>query len=100
MKIKKGYSIIPKNEGYQVLFNDSTLQQPLIITRIGAFLWSLLEDNDLTTAQLLDAVLKEFEISTVLALGEIDTFIKTLKQNHIFEQYKTPSALRKEFFVS
>ena len=30
-------------------------------------------------------LLKEFEISTVLALGEIDTFIKILKENEIFE---------------
>lgn len=85
MKIKIGYSIIPKNEGFIVCFNGKPLKKPILLNNISAYLWNLLEKEDLTTAQMLDSTLKAFDISTVLALGEIDTFIKLVKENGIVE---------------
>ena len=34
----------------------------------------------------LDALLENFEISTVLALGDIDVFLRTMKENGIIEE--------------
>lgn len=85
MKIKNGYSITSQNDGYTVCFDGIPLKKPVFLNKTAAFLWGLLEKEDLTTSQLLDAVLKEFEISTVLALGEIDTFLKIIKENGIIE---------------
>jgi hypothetical protein len=83
MKIKDGYSIIPQNDGYIVCYNNTPLEKTIFLSEIPAFLWKLLEEKDLTTAQMLDAVLNAYEISTVLGLGEIDTFIKLIKENGI-----------------
>jgi hypothetical protein len=85
MKIKNEYSIISQNDGYLVCLNGTPLEKTLFLNKTAAFLWGLLEKEDLLTSQLLDAVLKEFEISTVLALGEIDTFLKIIKENGIIE---------------
>lgn len=85
MKIKNGYSLISKNGGFIVCLNGKPLEKTIVLTKIGAFLWGVLEKENLNTSQLLDLVLTNFEISTVLALGEIDTFIKQIKENNIFE---------------
>lgn len=85
MKIKNGYSLISKNGGFFICLNDKPLEKTIVLTKIGAFLWGVLEKENLSTSQLLDLVLTNFEISTVLALGEIDTFIKQIKENNIFE---------------
>ena len=85
MKIKNGYSLISKNGGFTICLNDKPLEKTIVLTKIGAFLWGVLEKENLNTSQLLDLVLTNFEISTVLALGEIDTFIKQIKENNIFE---------------
>lgn len=47
---------------------------------IKMFLWELTKSREITKQDMLVEVLKKFEISTVLALGEIDTFIKKLKE--------------------
>lgn len=85
MKIKNSYSLISKNGGFIICLNDKPLEKTIVLTKIGAFLWGVLEKENLNTSQLLDLVLTNFEISTVLALGEIDTFIKQIKENNIFE---------------
>ena len=44
------------------------------------FLWKLSKSREVTKAQMLDETLSSFDISTVLALGEIDYFIKKMKE--------------------
>ncbi len=85
MKLKNGYKLIPHNEEFLVCFKDEKPLQTLRLSKIGAFLWDKVSEKDISSAQLLDLLLDEFEISTVLALGEIDTFIKSMKENEIFE---------------
>ena len=45
----------------------------------------MLSEKDVTKAEMLDGLLKNFNISTVLALGDIDIFIRTMKENGIIE---------------
>lgn len=47
---------------------------------IKMFLWKLSQSREVTKAQMLDETLSSFDISTVLALGEIDYFIKKMKE--------------------
>lgn len=47
---------------------------------IKMFLWQLAKEKNVTKTEMLDAALNKFEISTVLALGEIDNFIRKLKE--------------------
>lgn len=55
---------------------------------IKMFLWELSQKSEVTKQQMLDDVLKKFEISTVLALGEIDHFIKKIKEYGIIGNEK------------
>lgn len=86
MKIKNGFSLLKINGGAAICFNDTPLEQPVTINKIGVFLWEVLKNDDISSNELLNLLLEKFEISTVLALGEIDTFIKTMKINGIFEE--------------
>ena len=85
MKLKCGYKLIEQNDEFSVYTPTGTLLTSLHLSKIGAFLWSKMSEKDISSTDMLDLLLNEFEISTVLALGEIDTFIKTMKENEIFE---------------
>ena len=81
MKLKNGYSIVKENDIYLI----KPLEKTVMLSEIGALLWNETSKADLNNNDLLNLLLDNFEISTVLALGEIDTFIKICKENGLFE---------------
>lgn len=81
MKLKNGY-FLEKNAD---LFVIKPIEKHVELTEIGAFLWNQLSQTELNNNQLLNLLLEKYEISTVLALGEIDAFIKCMKENGILE---------------
>ena len=89
MKIKKGFSIKEEN-GVLIIACDKNIirnfNANIELTDTSAFLWNLLESGEKTKEQMLNALLKEFDISAVLALNNIDVFIRTLKENGIIEE--------------
>lgn len=89
MKIKEGFSLKLQN-GDTYVICDKALNKDFTaniqLTDTSAFLWKLLENGEKTKEQMLNALLQEFDISTVLALSNIDVFIKTLKENGIIEE--------------
>ncbi len=80
MKIKNEYEI--KNaSGKSFVVNSLTQSQvEIIFNEISLFLWELLKAKHLTKTEMLELVLNRFDISTVLALGEIDTFVRTIRE--------------------
>ncbi len=46
----------------------------------------MLENGNPTKSEMLNALLDNFEISTVLALGDIDVFLRTMRENGIIEE--------------
>ncbi len=86
MKLKNGYKLVKTGENTSIHFGETPLKKPVFLDKIGVFLWEQLENQDLSSNALLEVLLQNFEISTVLALGEIDTFIKSMKENGIFEE--------------
>lgn len=85
MKIKCGYTLTNNGDTYTLCQNSKAIKR-LHISHIGAFLMEKTADANLTNAQMLELLLDNFEISTVLALGEIDTFIKLMKENGLVEE--------------
>lgn len=86
MKIKSGYEV--KNISGQdvVVYNDKPLSNEIILNENSLFLWNLTKQNHVTKSEMLTALLEEFDISTVLALGNIDTFVRTLKEYGVLEE--------------
>ena len=88
MKIKSGYEV--KNISGQdvVVYNDKPLSSEIILNENSLFLWNLTKQNHVTKSEMLTALLDEFDISTVLALGNIDVFVRTLKEYGVLEEWK------------
>lgn len=89
MKIKQEFSLKNKN-GQSIIVCDKNINRnfnsAIMLTDTSAYLWNLLKTNNTTKEEMLTGLLENFDISTVLALNNIDIFIKTLKENGILEE--------------
>ena len=81
MKIKSGYDILQTDGQYVV--QGPNIKAEITLDEISLFLWNKLKDKEFSKNEVLDLLLEKFEISTVLALGEIDKFVRILKENGI-----------------
>lgn len=86
MRIKNGFIIENTGEHYSVKSVSGNIQSGIFLSDIDLFLWRMLEKGDASKTDMLDALLEEFDISTVLALGNIDTFLKIMKEHGIIEE--------------
>lgn len=88
MKIKSGFELV-KRSGQNIVVSkngtDSKLDNYIVLNDTAVFLWNLLKEKDVTKTEMLNAVIENFDISTVLALGDIDVFVRTMKENGIIE---------------
>lgn len=88
MRLKKGYKLQNIQGNYVVVregvSNDSL--NSITLNDTAVFLWNLLRERDVTKTQMLEALINSFDISTVLALGDIDVFVRTMKENDIIEE--------------
>ena len=88
MKIKSGFELV-KRSGQNIVVSkngtDSKLDNYIVLNDTAVFLWNLLKEKDVTKTEMLGALIDNFEISTVLALGDIDVFVRTMKENGIIE---------------
>lgn len=87
LKIKEGYSLL-EIDGYMTVCDqeNNPFNNIVLFDEISVFIWNIIKEKQIYKSALLDAVLNSFEISTVLALGEIDKFVRTLKENGILEE--------------
>ena len=89
MRIKDGFKLVNLqgqntvvlNNGKSVSFNNT-----IVLTDTAAFLWKMLENGNPTKKEMLNALLLNFDISTVLALSDIDIFLRTMRENGILEE--------------
>lgn len=86
MKISEGYllrTVAGKNivvsVGADVNFNGM-----LTLNDTGVFFWKLLQ-RETTKEEMLEAVLKEYDVSSQEASKDIDDFIQKLSANKILE---------------
>lgn len=84
MKIKPDFSLKNDGERYFAVSADRKIQIQLPNER-AVFLWDHLSHNDCNKEQLLHALLDNCDISTVLALNDIDMFLRAMKENGIIE---------------
>ena len=89
MKIKQGFSLKTENGQTVVICNKNInrdFNSTILLTDTSVYLWNLLQNGTPTKEQMLNGLLDNFDISTVLALNDIDVFIRTLKENGILEE--------------
>ena len=84
MKIKDGFELINRGEQMGITSKEKP-DMFIAVSEIAAFLWSLLKEKPITKAQMLEEALNKFDISTVLALGEIDLLLRMMRENEIIE---------------
>ena len=88
MRIKNGYELINRAGQNIVVSKEKSVDSPentIFLTDTAVFLWNLLKEKDVTKTDMLNALIENFDISTVLALGDIDVFVRTMKENGIIE---------------
>lgn len=88
MKIKKGFELVELSGQRVVVVKHGEAarqENTIVLNETAAFLWNLLKEKDVTKTEMLNAVMENFDISTVLALGDIDVFVRTMKENGIVE---------------
>jgi hypothetical protein len=84
LRIKSGFDVV-NIDGHYVIKGEQKINQTIILDEISLFLWNNLNNKDFSKNEMLDLLLNKFEISTVLALGEIDKFVRILKESGIIE---------------
>ena len=88
MKIKDGFVLEKVGGAYLAVAVGSRTKDFNGLVRMngtGAFLWELLSKNEMTKEELLSKVLAEYEVGEEQAMGDIDAFEKTLRDNGILE---------------
>lgn len=85
MRIKDGFSLKNFEGQYTVVSDNGELENTIVLTDTALFLWNLLKEKNASKTEMLNALLSNFDISTVLALGNIDVFLRTMKENGIIE---------------
>lgn len=89
MKIKQGFSL-KKEDGQNVIICDKSIHpdfnSTIFLTDTAVYIWETVQSGNASKEQILHGLLDKFDISTVLALNDIDIFIRTLKENGILEE--------------
>lgn len=85
MRIKDGFSLKNFEGQHTVVSDNGELENTIVLTDTALFLWNLLKEKNVSKTEMLNALLSNFDISTVLALGNIDVFLRTMKENGIIE---------------
>ena len=89
MKLKDNYELSRRERQWVVTLNGKTTGitfDAMAFEDTTEVLWDLLKERNVSKADMLDALINRFDISTVLALGNIDVFVRTLKENGIIEE--------------
>ncbi len=89
MKMKTGFDLTVQDGINFIIYSgdnkDVDFSTTIELDEHTAFLFKCLKQGEKTKEQLLSCLLDEYDISTVLALNDIDIFVKILKQNGIIE---------------
>ena len=88
LKLKQNYELLELNGQLNIAFNGvptGVILDSVTLGDIALALWNLIKERNVTKAEMLEMLITKFDISTVLALGNIDAFVRILKENGIVE---------------
>lgn len=85
MKIKDEYYIKCENGQNIVKSRTKNIDNVIILGNTAALLFGLLKEKDCSQDEMFEYILQNTDISTVLALNDLNVFIKLMKENDIIE---------------
>lgn len=88
MRLKNGFSL-EKKDGQNIIVcrdNNAKFNSLIVLNETNAFLFESMTKGEKSREQLLNLLLENFDVSTVLALNDIDIFVRTLKENGVIEE--------------
>lgn len=89
MKIKDGFVLEKVGGSYLACATGSLAAEFSGLVRMnetGVFLWNLISDGGCSREELIDNMVKEYEIDYDIAAKDIDAFISNLRSNGIIEE--------------
>ncbi len=89
VRIKKNYELENRLGQLMVVYNGKptgAFFDSVTLPETVEVLWNLLKEGQATKTEMLETLINKFDISTVLALGDIDVFVRVLKENDIIEE--------------
>lgn len=89
MKIKKGYKLKLISGDYTVVADRRIIKSfnsLIILNQSAVFLWEMLSEGNPTKEEMLQKLTESFNMSKLLAVSNIEVFIKTMKKNGIIEE--------------
>lgn len=81
MKLKEGF-LMRDVAGHTVVLptgDDLDMNMMITLNDTGKFLWNLLE-NEITSDELVAAVLAEYEVQEPVAKAAVDSFVERLRE--------------------
>ena len=63
---------------------SETFHAMVRLNETGAFLWKLMAEKDCTEAELVDALLAEYEVEREIAERDVHNVVELLKENRCF----------------
>lgn len=85
MKIKDEYFIKSENGQNLVKNKLRNIENVIVLGNTATLLFGLLKEKDCSQDEMLEFILRNTEISTVLALNDLNVFIELMKENDVFE---------------
>ncbi|MBO4468727.1 MAG: hypothetical protein J5766_05440 [Clostridia bacterium] len=86
MKIKDEFFLKNENGQNIVKSRDGNVANFIVLGNTATLLFELTKERDCSKNEMLDYILNNTDVSTVLALSDLNVFIKLMKENDIFEQ--------------
>ena len=88
MKLKNGFILKRENGQNVIICTDKSINfnSSIMLGETNAFLFEKLLEKERSKEELLNLILDNFDVSTVLALNDIDIFIRILKENGVIEE--------------
>lgn len=81
MKLKSGFVLEEVAGTYLAVAVGERAEELKVLIKLndtGAFLWNILAERNVTEAELVDALLSEYEVSRELAERSVESFVKAV----------------------
>lgn len=87
MKIKEGYRLKTISGRHTIVADKSRSKEfnnVIVLNEVAVYLWNLLRE-DISRDEMVNRLISELNLSKLLALSNVEIFVKTLKENDIIE---------------